>query len=314
MLYREFVAQEFKKRPTSIPAKEYMKKVAMKWKKMKTKKGGALQQMEVETTPVSTNPPIPPTKVEYIPDDKWFPSEPKGVWFYWHPEDLSPIDEHGGGNLVKKMKKAFNKVGEELKKSTRLIKPLKRAMNDYPIRSIRPDEPVAPYLTLGTEKRKDGDYQVATVSTYFADNPAMALGWQVRPKDKKLGYHLHDIEFVSIYYLDNKPVKVFFSQHSVGGGEGVWKNYQDCQLKDGYLVVYAGRNSHANFPTAGTHVRVFGVANDITSADGPNKAYTFQEMNASYDWDSNTGIKLYKGLRPAPPDYQMSQRKRILRV
>ena len=224
---------------------------------------------------------------------------PKGVWCFFHSEDLSPIELHGGRLL------------NEIRKLGRLTKPLKRSLNDYPLAAIKAGEPPVPYITEGEEN----GYKVVTVSFYYKDNPASGVGWQARPRDRNLGYHPDDIEFVSIYYTeDGTPEKVYFSQHSIGKGEGVWRPYKSCQFRDGYLVVYVARNSHACFPTPGTQVRVFGFANDVTERGGPNKAYPFSAMTKSYDWDNGHGIRLYKNLRPTPPGWSMSQEERILRI
>lgn len=250
-----------------------------------------------------------------ITTTQFYPTEPKGVWCFWHSGDLTPIDLHGGAS---KATKFFRKVGRELKESVaqtkttlqRVFKPVRRT--DSPLGSIGSD-PVAPYLTIGQESRSDGIYDVATISFYYKDNIAIGIGWEARPTDHNLGYHENDVEFVSIYYQNGKPVKVFMSEHSVGAGEGAWRNYNECEFRDGFLVVYVARNSHANYFTAGTQYRVYGVANDVTEATGPNRPYTWKEMNVSYDWTDGHGHSIYKGLRPMPPDRSMSQKERVLR-
>lgn len=315
MNYREFVAIEFKKRPSTTKPSDYMKKVAEKWrkKKTKTKRGGEIQQMEA--TPIPVPQPVLMTPTPEVIEDVFNPIEPKGVWLFFHSEDLSPIHLHGGN-----IKKWFKKVGRKMKETgkkietglKRTFKPSKRT--DPPLSSISPSEPKVPYITYGKEKRKDGDYDVITISMYYEDNPAIGVGWQFDPKNKSLGYHPDDMEFVSIYYQNNTPIKVFFSQHSVGGGEGVWVDWNKCEKRDGYLIVYVARNSHANYPFNTAHPRVFGLANDVTEDKGPNMKYNFSSMTPSYDWNNGKSIRLYKNLRPAPPDFQMSQKERILRT
>jgi hypothetical protein len=122
----------------------------------------------------------------------------------------------------------------------------------------------------------------------------------------------NDVEFISIYYLDNNPVKVYFSSHSTGQGEGHWVDYDKAEKRNGFLVIYIARNSHANYPTSGTHARIYGFANDETSSSGPNRTFTWQEMTPSYDWNNGHGIGISKGLREAPPDFSKSSTQRIL--
>lgn len=206
----------------------------------------------------------------------------QGVWLFFSEEDISPVDQHKPGS--------------------------KRT--DIPLAGIRQGDPPVPYITKGVEKRSDGTYDVTTCSFYYKDNPAIGVGWQLNPKSKSLGYHPHDIEYVSIYYQNGQPKKVYFSTHS--GGEGHWRSYVDCEVRDGFLVVYVARNSHACYPdngNRGEHKRIYGLANDYTSTRGPNRRYPFDQMSASFDWNGD-GRRLYAGLRPPPPDTVMGASER----
>lgn len=217
-----------------------------------------------------------------------YPVTPRGVWLFFSSGDLSPLTKHSGRRVF-----------------------VKRRVDDYPLAGIGNDPPM-PYLTIGNETRGDIQYKVVTVSFYYNDNPATGPGWQLQPTNRNLGYHPDDMEFISIYYLDDEPTKVYFSAHSVGQGNGTWMDFSNCQSKADYLVVYVARNSHANYPNAGTHYRIYGAANDVTESNGPNRAYSWQEMTPSYDWSNGHGITLYKGLRPPPPDFSKSNKQRIL--
>lgn len=205
-----------------------------------------------------------------------------GILMLFNEEDMSPVGEHRPGS--------------------------KRS--DAPLSHIGAGSDV-PYLTRGVEKRSDGVYDVVTCSFYYKDNPAIGFGWQLRPKDPSLGYHPDDIEFVSIYYQGGQPKKVYYSTH--GSREGHWRSFADCEVRDGYLVTYVARNSHANYPDngdRGTHTRIGGFANDYTSTRGPSRRFTFEQMQPSFNWNNGKGISLYQGLRPAPPDTTMTGSER----
>lgn len=279
MSYREHVSRTFKNRRPNETPQQCMKRCAVEWRKKRKTKGGCSACKGGA-----------------------LPSEPKGVYCYFSSTDLTPIGDHGG-------------TPKGLDKAKRISSPLVRDINDIPLGTLNGGSAV-PYITMGQEKRSDGTYDVVTVTFYYIDNPNTGPQWPAYPKRGPPlgGFHDDDIEFVSIYYMDGKPVKVFWSQHSVSKGEGHWEWYDDCQFKDGYLVVYVARNSHANYPTSGTHKRVYGAANDYTESTGPHKAYPFSVMKPSFDWNNGQGITLYKGLRPAPPDGEMSARERIIRV
>jgi hypothetical protein len=148
------------------------------------------------------------------------------------------------------------------------------------------------YITRG-----DG---VITISFYYTENLAIGTGWSLFPRSPDLGYHKHDIEYISIYFKGDQPSKVFFSAHS--SKQGTWMNWNDCERSsDGNLVVYVARNSHANYPHAGTYWRAFGTANDVCSARGSSLVLPLSLMLPSYNHRFDNGIALYQGLRPTPP-------------
>jgi hypothetical protein len=251
------------------------------------------------------------------------PTEPKGIWCFFSKGDLSPINRflpnlHGGASMgtkiLRKVKKGIEPIVQPISRTTKVWGNQNvSSRTDIPLMSIGKQPPALPYITYGKEVRSDGTYDVVTTTFYYPDNPAIGLGWQVDPYNKKLGYHDHDIEFVSIYYMDGKPIKVFFSQHSIGKGWGAWRAYEDCQIRDGFLVDYVARNSHANYPDMGnngTHARIYYVGNDVTDASGPNAKFMWGQMRPSFDWSSG-GIVMKAGLREAPPDDSISSAARL---
>ena len=175
------------------------------------------------------------------------------------------------------------------------------------------------WISMGQEQRKNGVFDVVQTSLYYPENIATGslgkIGWQQFPRSKNLGYHLHDVEFVSIYYKDGKPEKVYMSSHVARPSpkhEGNWYNYNDCEFSNGYLVVYVARGSHANYNRPGNYKRMKNLANDIASGDGKSITLTFADLKPSIDkCFGDTGICVYKGLRTAPPDYTLSSEERF---
>jgi hypothetical protein len=144
------------------------------------------------------------------------------------------------------------------------------------------------------------DAGIITISFFYPENMAIGTGWSFFPRATELGYHRHDIEHVSIYFEGDKPSMVYFSAHN--SKQGTWVKWEDCERsKNGNLIVYVARGSHANYPHAGTYWRVFGTANDVCSARGPSLVLPLSLMIPSYDYRFDNGIALYKGLRPTPP-------------
>lgn len=141
---------------------------------------------------------------------------------------------------------------------------------------------------------------ICEVSLYYPHNTAIGCGWFLWPMAPCLGYHEHDIEFVRIYYVREKPTSVFFSAHSPN--QGSWIKWEDCEHgEDGALVVYVSRNSHANYHCSGIHWRMFGFANDVCSEKGQHLRMAFASMVPSYDFTFSNGISLYKDIRPNVP-------------
>ena len=70
--------------------------------------------------------------------------------------------------------------------------------------------------------------------------------------------HVSDREFVVIRVRDGKPVGVYFSNHD----GGYWRKWEHVQTRDGRLLAYVSRESHAMYHNSGTHWRLLGLGND----------------------------------------------------
>ena len=145
-------------------------------------------------------------------------------------------------------------------------------------------------------------YDVVQAQMYYPDNFAIGgigkLGWKQFPKSKKLGYHPHDVEGVSIYYKDNQPVKVVMTAH--GLKENNIYTYDECEKRDGYLVVYVARNSHSNYKTPGVKKRLQGVANDVAATDGKTMTIPWSKMKPARLIEYKGCCTIYPGIRPQP--------------
>lgn len=174
------------------------------------------------------------------------------------------------------------------------------------ISSIKSTEKNVPYITYGTEIRNDIHYNVMTISFYYKENIAEGFGWTLNPQSTNLGYHENDIEYISIYATNNKIEKVYFSAHS--NGQGNWVNWNDCKFSpNNELIIYIALNSHACYNEEGTHLRIFGFANDYCSSKGNKVSYDIHDAITSYDYAFPNGIRLYKNLRPSPKDVTLTK-------
>lgn len=63
--YKEFVSQQFKKRPADVPAKEYMKEVASRWRQIKGK-GSSGDEMEGYGSTLLLQPGLGQTSAKYV--------------------------------------------------------------------------------------------------------------------------------------------------------------------------------------------------------------------------------------------------------
>jgi hypothetical protein len=78
------------------------------------------------------------------------------------------------------------------------------------------------------------------------------------PYNGTLSPHVSDREYVVIRVRDNRPVAVYFSNHQ----GGYWKKWEDVKTRDGKLLVYVSKESHAFYHKPGMNYRILGFGND----------------------------------------------------
>lgn len=170
---------------------------------------------------------------------------------------------------------------------------------------------MVPYYHTYREQRNGTWYDVVCFQAYYPHNYAIGLGWELNPTSEALGYHQHDVEYLLLYYLNGSPVKVYFSEH--GLSEGTWCDYGECEFGSGYLVTYAARNSHANYPSAGLKRRLYDTANDVCDSDGAMIVVSWAEMNPAVAQNYGS-CALYQSNRPYPPDVTLTADERYYRL
>lgn len=145
------------------------------------------------------------------------------------------------------------------------------------------------YISHGTN---EDDHPVTTIYFYYAQNPGKAIS----PTSPTLGWHEHDVEYITLIHGTEDRMKVVFSQHT--SREASVLDWKDCEKTPaGDLIVYVARNSHANYPHAGIYWRIFGFGNDYCSSKGCEMVIPLQAMNPSYDFFFPNGIRLTRSVR-----------------
>jgi len=76
-----------------------------------------------------------------------------------------------------------------------------------------------------------------------------------------VGDHLADIELIVIQLKNDRPDKVFLSQHI----SGEWKSFEDMYKIKDQIIVFSAVNSHAHYSQPGKYIRIFGFGNDNCS-------------------------------------------------
>ena len=77
--------------------------------------------------------------------------------------------------------------------------------------------------------------------------------------------HEFDLEHITLELNKNKQLeRIFFGAHAAA--EGVWlpAQHKDIQYEGTHPVVYVAHSGHGTYPRLGTHVRIYGFANDLT--------------------------------------------------
>ena len=119
--------------------------------------------------------------------------------------------------------------------------------------------------------------------------------------------HEFDLEHFTVE-LDARTKKLdrlYYSSH--GTKEGFWMRPQEVEWDGTHPVVYVARGSHAVYPRQGTYIRIFGVANDVTSKDvrwTPQLMRFFDEADPRFDpasmgWVYHAGTMGRRGVSAA---------------
>ena len=162
---------------------------------------------------------------------------------------------------------------------------------------------IIPCIVRQGQCMKDGkEMVVQSFHVYYEVNGAIGFGWQLFPKSKALGYHVHDVETVSVLYdrMTGNVDSIYYRAH--GQGQGMWAPSLDAADYDkdlDTLNVYVARASHASYPNPGKVTRIFGLANDEVSARGPSF------FISHYYFDYNTMAYI-------PPERSITRAERLL--
>lgn len=127
--------------------------------------------------------------------------------------------------------------------------------------------PVICNLFIGNTTHLGKEYKYKSYRWTYAINNGIGCCF-LFPNSQAMGFHEGDSEGIVILLdEEERPEKVYFHAH--GRGQGMWCDWEDCEKnKDGDLVVYIARYSHASYPKVGVYWRGFGFANDVTSSTG----------------------------------------------
>jgi hypothetical protein len=139
---------------------------------------------------------------------------------------------------------------------------------------------------------KQGDKIYIVYAFVYAYNGAYPIAAPI--VDVRLaqdGAHEFDIEHI-VVELDattQEAERIYFATHT--RKEGVWLavDHKDISYEGTHPVVYVARNGHGSYPRAGTHVRIFGFGNDITSRDYkshrwvPQMVLVYPETDTRFD-------------------------------
>ncbi|KIW18849.1 hypothetical protein PV08_03138 [Exophiala spinifera] len=112
------------------------------------------------------------------------------------------------------------------------------------------------------------------------------------------GNHVGDWEHNMIRFKDGEPYGIWFSQH--GSGEVCLWEDKACLSKEGDRpIVYSARGSHANYPTAGSHVH------DSALIDVADKGRIWDPVSPGWFYSYDPASHLFVALEPesAPTDW-----------
>lgn len=122
------------------------------------------------------------------------------------------------------------------------------------------------------------------------------------------GAHEFDLEHMVLELNQNKELeRIFFAAH--GSREGVWLNADDKHItyEGTHPVAFVALNGHGSYPRHGTHVRIFGFANDVTCKDvrwTPQLVLLYPENDSRFNpatmgWVYHSGVYGRRGVDPA---------------
>lgn len=100
----------------------------------------------------------------------------------------------------------------------------------------------------------------------YANNGA----YKIAVTGKLVGEHEGDWEHITVRCTARGALRaVYYGAHR--HGDGTWVAGADVprDAKSGRIIAFVARNGHGTYPAARTYRRIFGVANDVTSAVGP---------------------------------------------
>ena len=112
-------------------------------------------------------------------------------------------------------------------------------------------------LYKNPQNRNKGPRLYITYMFLFAWNDGYTL--------LKEGEHEADAEHITIEFDEygRKPEALYYSAH--GRKEGVWLDLKDIEWDGTHPIAYCAKVSHALYNKPGTYVRIYGLANDVTS-------------------------------------------------
>jgi len=120
---------------------------------------------------------------------------------------------------------------------------------------------------LGQMTRNGTTYSSIEYLFFYEENPAIGCLFCCFPKSKCLGYHKIDKERLIILMTNDKIDYVYFNAH--GRGQGMWLPWNECnKTRNGELIVYVARGSHAFYPEGRIYWRALRFANDLCSNEG----------------------------------------------
>ena len=139
---------------------------------------------------------------------------------------------------------------------------LKTTYLDFPDNVMYGESDVSKVPIYGIVRDRRDLLEISYILNFPYNGPFIVFNAQ------KAGWHWGDLEHITLFV--KKPVsgklndvtEVMFGAH--GSADGRWVKLDDCEKRDGRIVVYVADHSHALYPKAGMYFRLGGSANDYT--------------------------------------------------